>query len=151
MTDTQQEKISSLNLFFVLSGLAVIPLILGACKYWNAPASEAIGSASDADFMNLIATTILAIFGNIYAVIPLRKITRGSTASILSYTLLYMSLTSGLVSITVYCFCNKVWPSSLAFLCGYFALGSTFASTQYVSDTALTGQKPSTGTKDKAE
>lgn len=62
----------------------MVPFGIGFAGNWTAEPSDAVGSASDPDFKWLIATTLLTLFGNIYAVVPLRKITRGSTANVTS-------------------------------------------------------------------
>lgn len=136
--DNHQEKVSLLSLFFLFIAIAMVPFGLGFAGNWDAAPADAIGSTSDPDFKWLIANTLLAIFGNLYAIVPLRKITRGSTANIISQVFLYFSIVLGIWSISVYPFWNKAWSSSLSFFCSFFAIGSVFISTQYTSD-ATTG------------
>lgn len=127
----------------------MVPFGLGFAGNWDADPTDAVGSTSDPDFKWLIATTLLSIFGNIYAIVPLRKITRGSTANIISQVFLYLSIALGIWSICVYPFWNKAWSSSLSFFCSFFAIGSVFVSAQHTSDMA-TGE-PADSSKVKKE
>lgn len=117
----------------------MVPFGMGFAGNLDAKPSDAVGSTSDPDFKWLIATTLLAIFGNVYAAVPLWKITRGSSANIISQVFLYFSIVLGILSIAVYPFWNKAWSSSLSFFCSFFAIGSVFISAQHTSDTASDG------------
>lgn len=138
-TNKQKEKVSLPSLFFLFTAMAMVPFGMGFAGYWNADPSDAIGSTSDPDFKWLIAATLLAVLGNTYAIVPLRKITRGSIANTISEVFLYSSIVLGILSISTYPFWNKAWSSSLSFFCAYFAIGSVFISAQHTSDTASTG------------
>jgi len=148
-TNTWQEKVSLLSLFLVFTVIAMVPFAMGFAGYWSADPSNAVGSMSDPDSKWLIASTLLAIFGNVYAAVPLWKITRGSVANIISQVFLYFSIVLGISSICVYPFWNKAWSSSLSFFCSYFAIGSVFISAQHTSDTASGG--PTDASKVKKE
>ena len=110
---------------------------MGFAGNWYAEPAGAIGSTSDPDFKWLIASTLLTIFGNIYAIVPLRKINRGSRANIVSQIFLYFSMALGIFSASVYPYWNKAWSSSLSFFCSFFAIGSVFISAQHTSETAI--------------
>ena len=125
----------------------MIPFGIGFAGYWNADASLAVGSTSDPGFKWLIANTLLTIFGNVYAIVPLMKITRGSTANKISQAFLYFSLALGVFAVSVYPFWNRAWSSSMSFFCSFFAIGSVFVSTQHTSDTASEGPKDASKVK----
>ncbi|KAK5080922.1 hypothetical protein LTR05_008238 [Lithohypha guttulata] len=134
---TDLEKVSLLSLFFVFVAIAMVPFGMGFAGYWTAdPPESAVGSTADPDFKWLISSTLLSIFGNVYAAVPLWKITRGSSANLASQIVLWLSIVLGVVSVSVYPLCNKAWSSSLSFFCSFFAIGSVFISTQKTSEKA---------------
>ena len=137
LANIDQEKAILLSLFFLFTAIAMVLFGMGFAGNWYAESADAIGSTSDPDFKWLIASTLLTIFGNIYAIVPLRKITRGSRANIISQIFLYFSMALGIFSASVYPYWNKAWSSSLSFFCSFFAIGSVFISTQHTSENAL--------------
>lgn len=64
-----RRKLALLSLFSLFTAIAMVPFGTGFACNWNAEPSDAIGSTSDPDFKWLIAATLPAIFGNIYAVV----------------------------------------------------------------------------------
>lgn len=136
-----------LSLFLLFMAIAMVPFGMGFAGYWNADPLDNTGSASDPDFKWLIATTLLTIFGTIYSSVPLLKITRGSTANMVSQAFLYFSMVLGISSASVYPFWNKAWSSSLSFFCNFFAIGSVFISTQHTSNTASGGSSDASKVK----
>lgn len=144
---TDLEKVSLLSLFIVFIALTMVPFGMGFAGYWVAEPSEAVGSTSDPDFKWLIATTLLSIFGNIYVGVPLRKLTRGSTANILSQVFLLLSIVLGIFSVSIYPFWNKAWSSSMSFFCNFFAIGSMFISSNHTSEAASSASTKALKTK----
>lgn len=144
---TDLEKVSLLSLFFVFIALTMVPFGMGFAGYWVAEPSEAVGSTSDPDFKWLIATTLLSIFGNIYVGVPLRKLTRGSKANILSQVFLLLSIVLGIFSVSIYPFWNKAWSSSMSFFCNFFAIGSMFISSNHTSEAASSASAEALKTK----
>lgn len=102
-------------------------------------AQEAIGSSSEADFMWLIAGTLQALLGNIFAVVPLWKLTRGSWIHRLAQAFIWFSVALGVASIASYCFVNKAWSSLASLLSSFFAIGAVYFSTQHVSAQSVRG------------
>lgn len=148
-TNVQQEKVSSLSLFLVFTATAMIPFSMGFAGNWNAKSEDAVGSTADPDFKWLIATNLLVVFGNTYAIVPLLKATRGSLASTISTGFLCFSVLLGIVSVAVYPFLNKAWSCSSSFFCAFFAIGSVFISARHASNTVSPGPSSKSKVKKK--
>ncbi|WQF78528.1 hypothetical protein CDEST_03542 [Colletotrichum destructivum] len=134
------EKVESSALFILFFALAIIPACLGFDRHSSPePGEEAIGKALDADFMWLIAGNLLALLGNIFAVLPLWRLTRGSTAHLVTQGLILLSTVLGVASVTSYCFVNKGWSSLMSFFSNFFAISGVYFSTMHVSIQSLGG------------
>ncbi|KAK8080908.1 hypothetical protein PG997_008726 [Apiospora hydei] len=83
-------------LFILFFALAIIPACIGFARYWGMGDEEgAIGLSTDADFMWLIAGNLLALLGNLFAILPLFKLTRGSLKYVLTQAGLWLSVALG--------------------------------------------------------
>lgn len=90
--------------------------------------------------MWLIAGNLLALLGNVFAVIPLWRLTRGLPRQHLFQCLIWLSAILGAASIASYCFVNKAWSSLLSFCSNFLAIGAVYTSTLYVSTKGIEGK-----------
>ncbi|KAK7926791.1 hypothetical protein PG985_003789 [Apiospora marii] len=149
---TDLEKVRSSTLFIVFFALAIIPACIGFARYWSMGDEEGvIGISTDADFMWLIASNLLALLGTLFAIIPLFKLTRGSVKHQLAQAGLWLSVALGIASIASYCFVNKCWSSLLSFFSNFFAISAVYSSTQHVGSQSLPDGEAGAAKKMKKE
>ncbi|KAK8052484.1 hypothetical protein PG993_003869 [Apiospora rasikravindrae] len=149
---TDFEKVSSSMLFILFFALATIPACIGFARYWGmGNEEEAVGLSTDADFMWLIAGNLLALLGNLFAILPLFKLTRGSLRHLLTQAALWLSVALGIASIASYCFVNKCWSSLMSFFSNFFAISAVYFSTQHVGSQNLAEEKGDLAKKMKKE
>ncbi|KAK8128760.1 hypothetical protein PG984_009868 [Apiospora sp. TS-2023a] len=149
---TDLEKVSSSTLFILFFALASIPACIGFARYWAMGDKEgAIGLSTEADFMWLIASNLLALLGNVFSILPLLKLTRGSIKHHLAHAGLWISVALGIASIASYCFLNKCWSSLMSFFSNFFAISAVYFSTQHVGSQSLAEGAASTVPKAKSE
>ncbi|KAK8060654.1 hypothetical protein PG996_010584 [Apiospora saccharicola] len=149
---TDLEKVGSSTLFILFFALASIPACIGFARYWAMGDEEgAIGLTTEADFMWLIASNLMALFGNLFSILPLLKLTRGSIKYQLAQAGLWISVALGIASIASYCFLNKCWSSLMSFFSNFFAISAVYVSTQHVGSQSLAEGAASTGPKVKSE
>ncbi|KAK8104960.1 hypothetical protein PG999_008319 [Apiospora kogelbergensis] len=140
---TDIEKVRSSTLFIIFLAAAIIPACIGFARQYSVAQGEpgAVGSSTDAGFMWLIAGNLLALLGNLFAVIPLWRLTRGLPRQyLLTQCLIWLSAILGAASIASYCFVNKAWSSLLSFFSNFSAIGAVYASTVYISTKSIEGK-----------
>lgn len=150
---TDLEKVSSFTLLVLFLSASFIPAAMGFSGYYKAGSSskDAMGSVSDPDFYWLISDTLMATLGNLYSIIPLLKLTRGSEIYWVSWGFWFFSIIMGVASIATYAFINKCWSSTFSSSCTLFAITSVFASTLATARKASMKANPVDNSKRKTE
>ncbi|KAK7955885.1 uncharacterized protein PG986_005107 [Apiospora aurea] len=149
---TDLEKVRSSTLFILFFALAIIPACIGFARHWSlGDEEEAVGLSTDADFMWLIATNLLALLGNLFAILPLFRLTRGSLKYLLTQAALWLSVALGIASIASYCFLNKCWTLLMSFFSNFFAISAVYFSTQHVGSRNMPEDVHGAGRKVKRE
>ncbi|KAK8029696.1 hypothetical protein PG993_010987 [Apiospora rasikravindrae] len=130
------QNVTVISLMIVSMACGLVPACIGFAGFYNpqlsvfpGPSEDGKGSSSDPDYMWLIASTVRAVFGNLFSVAPLFRHTSVSVSRATSGFIM-VSMALGTVSVASYPFLNKAWSSFFSFCCTLFALGAVFILTQ---------------------
>jgi hypothetical protein len=90
------------------------------------------GSTSDADFWNLLQSSVIAVLGSLMSVIPLMRRSCFSTAYTVTWALWGFGCACAIVAASIYPFCNTAWSSVVSYFGSLFSLIAVLAATQVV-------------------
>lgn len=111
-----------------LIALIVLPSSLfGAYAFHISMSSNEPGTFQDADFWNLLQSTIISSSGSLALAISFflhnrKKIAHWSTAYTIACLIWVVSLICGIVSVAIYTLVNTAWSSMMSTLSGVLAL-----------------------------
>ncbi|KAK7959243.1 uncharacterized protein PG986_004097 [Apiospora aurea] len=123
------------SLMVISMACGLVPACIGFAGFYSpqlpvlpATSEDGKGSSSGPDYMWLIASTVLAVFGNLFSVVPLFTHTSVSVSRA-TWGFIMVSMALGAVSVASYPFLDKAWSSLLSFCCTFFSLGAVFILT----------------------
>ena len=91
-----------------------------------------IGSISDADFWNLLQSSVISVLGSLMSVIPLMRGSCFSAAYTVTWVLWGAGCACAIISAVIYPFCNTAYSSAVSYFGSVFSLMAVLATTQVV-------------------
>jgi hypothetical protein len=118
--------IALIALFFIAS------LIPGYKAFSISVNTPGTGSTSDADFWNLLQSSVISVLGSLMSVMPLMRGSCFSAAYTVTWVLWGAGCACAIISASVYPFCNTAYSSAVSYFGSVFSLIAVLATTQVV-------------------
>ena len=118
--------IALIALFFIAS---LIPGYKAFSISINTPGT---GSISDADFWNLLQSSVIAVLGSLMSMVSLMRGSCFSAAYTVTWALCCCGCACAIIAASVYPFCNTAYSSSISYFGSVFSLMAVLATTQVV-------------------
>jgi len=118
--------------FFFVGSL--IPCLLAFSIAQQTPGT---GHITDADFWNLLQSSIMSILGSLMTMVPLMHGSRFSAAYAVTWLLWSAGVVCAIISVVLYLVCNPAFSSAVSYFGSIFSLMAVLATTQVVPRPAV--------------
>jgi hypothetical protein len=119
--------------FIALIALFFIASLIPGYKAFSISINDpGTGSISDADFWNLLQSSVIAVLGSLMSVIPLMRGSYFAAAHTVTWALWGCGCACAIIAVVVYPFCNTAYSSAVSYFGSVFSLMAVLATTQVV-------------------